>query len=88
MRFLEERKAAELTRQSEELKTALLASLGHDFRTPLTAIRVAASNLKALPDGSRGRDGLHHLPFLAVGAPKVGVMMQLDVVARRPKGPR
>jgi two-component system, OmpR family, sensor histidine kinase KdpD len=47
MRFLEERKAAELTRQREELKTALLASLGHDLRTPLTAIRVAASNLKA-----------------------------------------
>lgn len=44
--FLEERKTAELTRQSEELKTALLASLGHDLRTPLTAIRVAASNLK------------------------------------------
>ncbi|HSL21251.1 MAG TPA: DUF4118 domain-containing protein [Vicinamibacterales bacterium] len=47
MRFLEERKTAELTRQSEELKTALLASLGHDLRTPLTAIRVAAGNLKA-----------------------------------------
>ena len=45
--FLEERKASELTRQSEQLKTALLASLGHDLRTPLTAIRVAASNLKA-----------------------------------------
>jgi two-component system sensor histidine kinase KdpD len=47
MRLLEERKMAELTRQSEELKTALLASLGHDLRTPLTAIRVAAGNLKA-----------------------------------------
>ena len=45
--FLAERKTAELTRQSDELKTALLASLGHDLRTPLTAIRVAASNLKA-----------------------------------------
>jgi two-component system sensor histidine kinase KdpD len=44
--FLEERKSAELTRQNEELKTALLASLGHDLRTPLTAIRVAASNLR------------------------------------------
>jgi two-component system, OmpR family, sensor histidine kinase KdpD len=44
--FLEERKSADLTRRSEELKTALLASLGHDLRTPLTAIRVAASNLK------------------------------------------
>ena len=45
--FLEERKAGELTRQSEQLKTALLASLGHDLRTPLTAIRIAASNIKA-----------------------------------------
>jgi two-component system sensor histidine kinase KdpD len=45
--FLEERKAGELTRQSEQLKTALLASLGHDLRTPLTAIRVAATNIKA-----------------------------------------
>jgi two-component system, OmpR family, sensor histidine kinase KdpD len=45
--FLEERKAGELTRQSEQLKTALLASLGHDLRTPLTAIRIAASNIRA-----------------------------------------
>jgi two-component system, OmpR family, sensor histidine kinase KdpD len=45
--FLEERKSAELARQSEELKSALLASLGHDLRTPLTAIRVAAANLQA-----------------------------------------
>jgi len=45
--FLKERKAAELARQSEELKSALLASLGHDLKTPLTAIRVAASNLTA-----------------------------------------
>jgi two-component system sensor histidine kinase KdpD len=55
MRFLEERKSAELTRQSEELKSALLASLGHDLRTPLTAIRVAAGNLKStwLPADAR-----------------------------------
>ena len=45
--FLDERKAADLARQSEELKSALLASLGHDLRTPLTAIRVAAGNLQA-----------------------------------------
>lgn len=47
VQFLEERKAAELARQGEELKSALLASLGHDLRTPLTAIRIAGSNLKA-----------------------------------------
>jgi two-component system sensor histidine kinase KdpD len=45
--FLEERKAAALTRRSEELKTALLASLSHDLRTPLTAVRVAAANLRS-----------------------------------------
>ena len=54
--LLEERKAGALTRQSEQLKTALLASLGHDLRTPLTAIRVAAANLQAgTPDGARAR---------------------------------
>lgn len=47
--FLEAMKASELTRQSEVLKTALLASIGHDLRTPLTAIAVAAGNLKT-PD--------------------------------------
>jgi two-component system sensor histidine kinase KdpD len=45
--FLEERKAGALTRRSEELKTALLASLSHDLRTPLTAVRVAAANLRS-----------------------------------------
>jgi two-component system, OmpR family, sensor histidine kinase KdpD len=45
--FLEERKTAELARRSEELKSALLASLAHDLRTPLTAIRIAAENLQA-----------------------------------------
>ena len=59
--FLEERKAGELTRQSERLKTALLASIGHDLRTPLTAIRIAASNIMApglTPDERRGQGDL------------------------------
>jgi two-component system, OmpR family, sensor histidine kinase KdpD len=53
--FLEELKTADLARQGQELKSALLASLAHDLRTPLTAIRVAASNLQAswLTDGDR-----------------------------------
>jgi len=59
--FLEERKASELTRQSEQLKTALLASLGHDLRTPLTAIRVAASNIVAPGLTSEDRAGQSEL---------------------------
>jgi two-component system sensor histidine kinase KdpD len=46
--FLEERRAAELTRQRAELSSALLASLSHDLRTPLTAIRTAVSNLDSV----------------------------------------
>ncbi|MGE0449078.1 MAG: DUF4118 domain-containing protein [Vicinamibacterales bacterium] len=48
-------KAGELARQREELQTALLASLGHDLRTPLTAIGVAASNIRSsgLSDAER-----------------------------------
>ncbi len=47
VQFLDERKTAEVARQGEELKSVLLASLGHDLRTPLTAIRVAADNLRS-----------------------------------------
>jgi two-component system sensor histidine kinase KdpD len=59
--FLEERKAGELTRQSDQLKTTLLASLGHDLRTPLTAIRVAASNIVAPGLTSEDRAGQSEL---------------------------
>jgi two-component system, OmpR family, sensor histidine kinase KdpD len=46
-KMLAERQDAERVRQGAELKTALLASLGHDLKTPLTAITVAAGNLRA-----------------------------------------
>ena len=55
VQFLAERRAAELARQSDALKSTVLASLGHDLRTPLAAIKVAASNLRAswLSDADR-----------------------------------
>ena len=52
--FLVEREAAELVRQKAELAGTLLASLSHDIKTPLTAIRVAVENLRGeLPVGQR-----------------------------------
>ena len=53
--FLEERRGAELAQQRAELSSALLASLSHNLRTPLTAIRTAISNLDspALPEDQR-----------------------------------
>jgi two-component system sensor histidine kinase KdpD len=45
--LLEERKEAEVVRRGAELKSALLSSLSHDLKTPLTAVTVAANNLDA-----------------------------------------
>ena len=44
--FLAEREAAELVRHKADLAATLLASLSHDLRTPLTAIKVAVENLR------------------------------------------
>lgn len=44
--FLREREAAEGLRQRADLTGTLLASLSHDLRTPLTAIRLAVANLQ------------------------------------------
>ena len=52
--FLAEREAAERVRQKADLAATLLASLSHDLRTPLTAIRVAVENLRGeLSDDDR-----------------------------------
>jgi K+-sensing histidine kinase KdpD len=54
--LIEKQKQAELSQRSAELKSALLSSLAHDLRTPLTAIRVAAGNLDSawLGESQRG----------------------------------
>src|SRR5262249_14084319 len=44
-RFLREASRTEALRQSDELKSALLASVSHALRTPLTSIRAAVDNL-------------------------------------------
>ena len=44
--FLSEREAADLVRQKADLAATLLASLSHDLKTPLTAIRAAVENLR------------------------------------------
>lgn len=44
--FLEERKTSEMNRQRADLAEALLASFSHDLRSPLTAIKVAVTNLR------------------------------------------
>ncbi len=46
VQFLAERDAADHIRQKADLAAMLLASLSHDLRTPLTAIRVALENLR------------------------------------------
>jgi two-component system, OmpR family, sensor histidine kinase KdpD len=53
--FLRERKDAELVAQRAELASALLASISHDLRTPLTAVRTAVANLQAPGNTDAGR---------------------------------
>jgi two-component system sensor histidine kinase KdpD len=55
-RLAAEAQAAEISRQSDALKSALLQSVSHDLRTPLAAIRAAAGTLRpdsALDDAGR-----------------------------------
>jgi two-component system, OmpR family, sensor histidine kinase KdpD len=57
--LLDERETAELVRQRADLAATLLASLSHDLKTPLTAIRVAVENLRGdlSPDDRRAQAG-------------------------------
>jgi two-component system, OmpR family, sensor histidine kinase KdpD len=45
-RLVAEAQAAEIARQSDDLKTALLQSVSHDLRTPLATIRAAAGMMR------------------------------------------
>ena len=47
---------SESLRRSDELKTALLHGVSHEFRTPLTAIRTAAHALAEEPEGPAARE--------------------------------
>ena len=53
--FLAERQKTDAFRQRADLASALLASFSHDLRTPVTAVRVAVTNLQdlALPVDER-----------------------------------
>lgn len=50
-RAIEQIGETEAERQSERLKSALLDSIAHDFRTPLTAIKASVTDLLAAPTG-------------------------------------
>jgi two-component system sensor histidine kinase KdpD len=54
-RALEDAGYAEAARQSEVLKSALLDSLAHDIKTPLTSIKAAVTSLLASNSASNGR---------------------------------
>jgi two-component system, OmpR family, sensor histidine kinase KdpD len=43
---------AEAAKQSEQLKSTLLDSIAHEFKTPLTSIRAAASGLLEMPSAT------------------------------------
>jgi len=61
-RAVEQLSETEAERQGERLKSALLDSIAHDFRTPLTAIKAAATDLLA----SHSRDAHHQKELLTI----------------------
>jgi len=64
--FLTEREAAGKLKQRADLTAALLASLSHDLRTPLTAIRVAVGNLGEPALTAEERRSQSHLALLEI----------------------
>jgi two-component system sensor histidine kinase KdpD len=81
-RTLEKQYHAEAARQAEQLRTAVLDSLAHQFKTPLTVIRTASSGLPAAGELSRLQtelvslidqeaQKLNNLASRLVGAPKL-----------------
>ena len=85
--FLAERDAAGLVRQKADLASALLASLSHDLRTPLTAIRVAVENLREeLPPDERreqSRAAISELSRLTRLVQDILDMARIDAAAIR-----
>jgi two-component system sensor histidine kinase KdpD len=77
----------ELVRQKADLAAALLASLSHDLRTPLTAIRVAVENLREeLTPGERreqSRAAISELSRLTRLVQDILDMARIDAAAIR-----
>ena len=48
-------------------KDAILGALGHDLRTPLTALRIRAENLEPSPTRDRMIDAINHLTHIVNG---------------------
>ncbi|HUL32847.1 MAG TPA: DUF4118 domain-containing protein [Candidatus Eisenbacteria bacterium] len=61
-RAVEQLSETEAERQGERLKSALLDSIAHDFRTPLTAIKAATTDLLS----AHGRDPRHQKELLTI----------------------
>jgi two-component system sensor histidine kinase KdpD len=59
---IEKLSRAEASRESEQLRSALLDSVTHEFRTPLTAIKASATSLLSNP----GLDAAQRLELLTV----------------------
>lgn len=54
-RAVEDLGKAEAARESEQLKSALLDSVTHDFRTPLTSIKVSVTSLLSASEANDGK---------------------------------
>lgn len=79
-RALEEAGRAESARQSEVFKSALLDSLAHDIRTPLTSIKAAVTSLLSQRPESRSQMESELLTIINDGADRLN-QLAAEVIA-------
>src|SRR6266404_370256 len=65
-RAVEQLGETEAERQGERLKSALLDSIAHDFRTPLTSMKAAVSSLLSSFPSDGSSDGTHTRELLTI----------------------
>ena len=85
-RLTQEATSAEIARQSEALKTALLDSVSHDLRTPLATIRAAAGSM--LDESVKWSEDDHREAFQAIDteAERMGRLVRNLLDLRRIEG--
>lgn len=83
VRSQESASRAEAARQSEELKSTLLDAIAHDFQTPLTSIKAAATTLLSGVDAGRPAGASEQRELLAVVDEEADRMSRLVTEAIR-----
>lgn len=79
---------AEVARQSEELKSTLLDVIAHEFKTPLTAIKAATTDLLSGPAPALSEDQRELISIADEGADRISKLVTEAIQLARIEGGR